>query len=248
MSPRLPLGCTRASIPSWPCPQCDHGRLAVSDKGLKVIEPAYSKAARSHPDWEPEWDVERFIALVKCSEKNCGEAVIIAGDTVIDEVEDDEHGWRLESFLRPRSIFPAPPIIVVPTETPSAIEKQLELAFQLFWSDLGACANRLRTSVERLLDDFKIAKTRVDAKQKKRFFIPLASRIDLFKKQMAAHGESLDALRHVGNLGTHSDVDRQSVLAAFDIYENALAEIYGQRTKKVTTLAKKIIKGKGKLA
>jgi hypothetical protein len=183
---------------------------------------------------------------MKCSDSSCGEIVIIAGDTKIDEVEDEEHGWRMESFLRPRSIFPAPPIIAIPKQTPSAVKQQLELAFQLFWSDLGASASRLRASVECLLDGFKIARYQIDAKKKKRFFKTLASRIELFKKHHA-HGEILDALRHVGNLGTHSDVGRQSVLAGFEIYENALAEIYGKRTQKVKTLTKLIIKTKGKL-
>ncbi len=235
------------SIPSWPCPHCSHGRLAVSENGLKVREPAYSKATHSHVEWEPEWTTERFIAVLKCSDNKCGELVIMAGDTEIVQEEDEETGLEYASNLHPRSIFPAPPIIAVPEETPRPVRKEVELAFQLFWSDLGASANRLRTSVERLLDDFGIAKTRIDIKSKKRVFRSLASRIDLFKKQEPTHGESLDALRHVGNLGTHSDVSRQSVLAGFAIYEDALAEIYGERSKKVANLTKKIIKGKGKL-
>jgi len=240
------------SIPSWPCPKCDHGRLLMSDKGLNIIEPAYSEEAHSHEAWEPDWTTQRFSLLMKCSDKKCGEIVVVSGDTeIVEEPDDDDngYGWTYVSHLRPQSIFPAPPIIVMPKETPDPVRKDIKLAFQLFWSDLGASASKLRTSVERLLDDFGIAKTRIDAKKKKRFFLSLASRIDRFKnhKQKPTHSEILDALRHVGNLGTHSDVDRQSVLAGFAIYEEALAEIYGKRTKKAATLAKKIIKGKGKL-
>jgi hypothetical protein len=98
-----------------------------------------------------------------------------------------------------------------------------------------------------LLDDFGIAKTRVDPKRKRRVFIPLASRIDIFKKKHPQHAEGLEALRQVGNLGTHSNVNRQSVLAGFEVYEEGLAEIYGMRPKKVAKLRKKLIKGWRKL-
>jgi len=214
---------------------------------MKIIEPFYSKAAHNHEAWEHDWVIERFLAVMKCSDPKCGEIVIVSGDTETVEDYDDELGHVASSQLRPQTVFPAPHIINIPKETPREVAKELKLAFQLFWSDLGASATRLRTSAERLLDDFGIAKTRIDMKRKKRVFITLASRIDIFKKKYPEHAESLEALRHVGNLGTHSNVSRQSVLAGFEVYEEGLAEIYGKRSKKVAKLRKKLIKGRGRL-
>jgi hypothetical protein len=125
------------------------------------------------------------------------------------------------------------------------VRKDINLAFQLYWSDLGASANRLRTSVERMLDTFGIPRS-VTVNNKKKFR-PLASRIDLFTQQKTQFKDSLDALRLVGNLGTHATIDRQSLLAAFSVFEDALAEIFGNRSKKAKDLTKKLIKGKGKL-
>jgi hypothetical protein len=237
----------QGALPAWPCPECKDGRLSATDKSVKVFEPAYSKAAHGHEAWDPDWVTQRFLAVLKCSNAKCGEIVIVSGDTEMVEDYDDEFGHVVTSQLRPQSVFPAPHIINIPEETPREISKELRLAFQLFWSDLGASATRLRTSAERLLDNFGIAKTRIDSKRKRRVFLALASRIEIFKKKNPEHAEGLEALRHVGNLGTHSNVSRQSILAGFEVYEEGLAEIYGRRSKKIAKLRKKLIKGRGKI-
>lgn len=125
-----------------------------------MVEPAYSKKDHSHDGWDFDWITERFIAVMKCSDTSCGEIVIVGGDTEIVEEFDEDIGHNVYSNLRPRSIFPGPPIIAISKETPASVRHEIELAFQLFWSDLGASASRLRTGVERLLDDFKVPRTR----------------------------------------------------------------------------------------
>jgi Domain of unknown function (DUF4145) len=232
---------TFSSLPAWQCPSCGRGRVI---SGTPVaIEPAYSAEAQSHDDCDPEQVVQRFTAVLRCNYPQCGEIVAVIGDI---KNLSDEYGSSFVSLLRPAAIFPAPHIINIPEETPQEVRKELVRAFQLFWGDLGASAMRIRTSVERLLDNFSVAKTTIN-QQKKRVYIPLASRIDIFSKNHPDHAEALTALRFVGNLGTHSDVAPQSVLAAFEVYEEALAEIYGRRSKKVARARKRLIKGKGKL-
>jgi hypothetical protein len=233
------------SFPLWPCPTCARGHMVSGEKSVRTVEPNYSKDARAHEAWEPEWITERFLAILKCDNKKCGELSIVAGETELVEEEDDEDGRVYVTHLIPRSIFPPTPIIDIPEETPRDVKKDIVLAFQLYWSDLGASANRLRTSIERILDHFEIPKT-ITSNKKKRFR-PLASRIDLFTEKNPAFKDSLNALRQVGNLGTHSTIDRQSLLAAFSILEDALAELFGKRSKKAKSLIKKLIKGKGKL-
>jgi hypothetical protein len=232
-------------LPQWTCPTCGKGKVVASDKSPTLIEPKYSKKGRQHNDWEPDWITERFVALLKCSNPDCGETILVTGDTLVVEVEDEEFGRSFQSQLRPHSVFPAPAIIDIPRETPREIANEIWKAFGLFWSDLGASASRLRTSVERMMDDFKIPKTLSTPQKKSKRFRTLASRIILFKAKMPTFGDHMDALRYVGNLGTHAEADRQSLLAGFAIYEDALAEIYGKRSKKAKTLTKKLIKGKG---
>jgi hypothetical protein len=115
----------------------------------------------------------------------------------------------------------------------------------MIWSDLGASGSRLRTSVELLLDDFKIP--REGKGTKKTYRLSLQDRINAFKAVDADYATTLDALRIVGNLGTHENELRRNVLLdAFEIYEDALSELYGNHKKKIEALRKKIIEKKGK--
>jgi hypothetical protein len=83
----------------------------------------------------------------------------------MEEVPDQELGWSWEPILRPRTMFPAPPIISIPDATPEPVVTAPKSSFGLFWMDLGAAASHLRTSVERLLDHFGVVKTRIIKKK-----------------------------------------------------------------------------------
>jgi uncharacterized protein DUF4145 len=232
-------------FPPFRCPTCQKGTLALIKDGLKVIESGRSKLAKSHDAWEPDWTDERFCGFLACSDTTCGELVIVSGDTVVVEEEDEEFGRHWESHLRPRSMFPAPHIIELVQEVPSAVKRELEQSFQLFWADLNAAANRIRTSLERALDEIGVKKYN---KTGKRVSLALATRISEFEKQ---HGNEFSAiftaLRHVGNLGTHANVSRLALLTAYEVYEHALSELFGKRKKKIAALSKKLVKSKGKM-
>ena len=162
------------------------------------------------------------------------------------------HDGRFAPCLRPRVMFPAPPIIFVPEEAPDEVREAMQASFALFWSDLGASATRLRTSVERLLDHFGVAKTwlvKKPAKPGKRVPYDLSARINRFVSATttAISGGTLHALRVVGNVGTHSNsLTRDALLDAYTLYEDALAELIGERSKKLAKLVKKIKSTKGR--
>ncbi|MNJ37918.1 hypothetical protein D3C77_327540 [compost metagenome] len=57
----------------------------------------------------------------------------------------------------------------------------------------------------------------------------------------------MTALRMVGNLGSHGDdVQREAILDAFEVFEDCLAELYGERTARLKQLKDKLITSKGK--
>lgn len=228
-------------IPAFTCPSCNKGTLTLHGKVVRD-EPGFSKAAHSHPDWEPDWAVERFSMVLRCSITKCGENVFAHGGTVIEQVRDEEHGWSLESLLRPTSMFPAPHIIRFPEGMPEPVKTELEIAFQIFWADAGACATKIRTSVERLMDYFGVAKfQRIKGKKLRR--LDLYTRIDRFIANTGAvvHQDHLHALRMVGNLGTHENkLTRTNLLEAFEVYEHALDELIGKKSKQIAKLAKKL--------
>lgn len=235
---------SRHLFPAFPCPRCEEGAMQFEPSSLKIVEPHYSSFAHGMDGWEPDWIEERFSATMLCTVSKCGEVVNISGDTVIAEVVDDNSDWSYEQQLRPKAVFPGLPIIFVHEDVPAEVSDEIEVSFSLFWMDLGACASRLRTSVERILDDFKIPAVKAGGG-----FLPLNDRIKEFKKIDPTHAETFDALRHVGNVGTHEDeLKREALLDAFEIYEDALDELFVKvkHKAKIDMLKKKIIAAKGK--
>jgi uncharacterized protein DUF4145 len=235
---------SRNAIPAFTCPHCKKGTLKADPKKIKVVEPPYSKKEHSDDAWEPDWIRERFVFAMQCSLASCGEVVIVAGDTQIDQVVQEDGGWGYEQMLRPRAMFPGPPIITLPSDLPSEVDSDVKAAFQLFWCDLDSSASRLRTSVERVLDHFKIPSSKAGGE-----YLTLSVRIQEFKKIDPDHADTFDALRYVGNVGTHvGELKREALLDAYEIYEDALDELFSKQKHKakIASLKKKLIAAKGK--
>ena len=98
-------------------------------------------------------------------------------------------------------------------------------------SGAAASTSRLRTSLERVLDDRGIPAFKA-GKNGKQVRLFLNERIDMFELSTndPESAESMQALRVVGNLGTHGDqVKLKDYLNLLDVYEDALTEIYMQK-------------------
>jgi hypothetical protein len=236
----------KGGFPRFPCTRCQKGEFTYRADKIVVLETTYSRLHRqSDPDWSPpDYIEERFTILMTCNNPTCGELMIVAGDTAIDQVVDDQTGdWNWETVFRPRSVFPGPGMIKIPKEVPQPIVDEVHLAFQFYWSHLGTSATRLRTSVERVLDHFNIP-----AKKASGGFLTLDARIKQFEKIDQGHAETFNALRFVGNLGTHQDeLTREALLDAFEVYEDALDELFSKakHKKRIDELKKKLIAAKG---
>jgi hypothetical protein len=144
---------------------------------------------------------------------------------------------RKDDILVPKGIYPAPAIITVPTATPRTVVVELDAAFALFWVDLSSCANKIRVSLERLLDSLGLPE-----------FPTLAKRIESTQGADKLRSEVFHALREVGNVGSHgSGVRREVVLTAFEIYEHQLDILFRPSPGlRIETLAKRIRATKGK--
>lgn len=237
---------SREAMPKFECPSCGNGRLTLDKESLSVKQPTYSLNNSKHPDWEPDWDIERFGLKLICDASDCGEVSHVLGDTTVAEYYDEDfNAWGFISLLRVRAFFPAPPIIAIPKEVPEAVRSEITKSFELFWTDLSSCANRLRISVELLLDHFKIPRSSIDKKGKS-MRLDLNARISSFEKTDPEHAPTLTALRMIGNLGSHGEeVNRTPLLDAFEIYEYALTELCGQRKARIEQLRQKLISSKG---
>jgi hypothetical protein len=131
-------------------------------------------------------------------------------------------------------------MIEIPKAVPADVREQLIKSFQLFWSDVESCANRIRASVERLLKHQRI-KAKKLARSGKRVSLSLHERIQLFEAKDKGLAENLMAVKWLGNAGSHtSPIQADDLLDGYEIMEHVLAEIYTLRTKNVTRLSKKI--------
>ncbi|MCX5580282.1 DUF4145 domain-containing protein [Kaistia terrae] len=235
------------ALPKWTCPQCESGSLLTMPDFPRWEETEYSKEEQDHQDSEPDWTVERFVALMKCEVATCGEIVVVGGDRqawMQDDYERNTQSW--ESILVCGYVRPAPNIIPISHNLPSECSKQLKKGFELYWVDKAAAANRLRIFVERLMDHFKVP-TKGKGKKVKVHTLDLSERIDEFDTMKPGHKDALDALRHVGDYGSHQgEADAQALLDCFELLEDALAELIDQKKAMLAAKAQKLIQNKGK--
>lgn len=238
------------TFPSWLCPTCQSGNLSLAKDGLKYSEPGYSKAARSEDPWEPDWIEERFSALLNCANTMCGEVVAVVGRTHHVEDHDwdkQEQHWARE--FQPTFLTPPPPVFPIPTECPEAVSDELRKAFALLWSDAGSCANRLRTAVEVLLTDRKVPGKRRSKKNRKWVRMDLHSRVEKFREKDSETAEYLLAIKWLGNVGSHTDLDALTVddlLNGFELFEHVIQLVYVKHERKMKKIAKTINSRKGR--
>lgn len=201
---------------------------------LQVVEPQFSKSIHKDSGWDPEWESERFSLIFMCDETACGETCFAIGETVVvEESLPEVDRYTYSRHLRPHAFFPSLCLFRIPEGVPYNISLEIKKSFALYWTDLNAAANRLRASVEKIL---KHQESLAEAQQLRSLSKPkkLITLIKQFGTDNAKNSEALNALRMIGNLGSHgSEVHREPLLNAYEMYEASLAELYGKRNKQL---------------
>ncbi len=230
-----------ARFPPWPCPACGRHSLHLKADSLALEETKDSREAHESQDWEPDWVTQRFVCLLVCQYRHCGEVSSVTGD--VSYVYQDDGRW--ERRFEPHFIEPAPDIFLIPKGCPKLTMQELRSAFSLFWSDPSAALNRTRTSVEFLLDAGKVQRR---ARSKRGDLRPLSlhQRIEKFLPKDAQTRSKMLAVKWLGNLGSHDKVTREQVLQAFELVEYILEVVVEKRPQRLDRLAKDINKRKGR--
>lgn len=146
----------------------------------------------------------------------------------------------------PVFFHPAPPLFRPPDECPGLVQDELKSAWPLFWVDASACANRLRGCIEVMLTEHGVPRSARD-KNGKMSRLRLHARIDRFRKKEPAIAVTLEAIKWLGNEGSHtSDLTKEALLDGVALLQYAMDELYARRTKRLERLATTLNKSKGR--
>jgi hypothetical protein len=212
-------------LPNWVCPSCKRGMLEIKDK-LQWTETAQSLQSHIHPEFDFDWVKLTIHGLLKCNNPRCSDTVILSANGHFDHYYDhDDHSGQesgLEIYYSP--IFTHPPlnIIPIPESVPEKVREMLTNSFALFFCDDNACGNRIRSTVEVMLDELKVP-TENDGK-----FISLSQRINKADKLDSSDKKKLTALRMLGNAATHGEgkLVRVDNLNAYKLLANVFGKLF----------------------
>ena len=180
----------------------------------------------------------------------CAEKVIVFGlfktEWSRGEVSEEYYGGEgYEPSYLLRYSIPVIPIIIPPPGTPESVKEAINSASELIWIDPGAAGNRLRYAVELLLTDRKVSRFTID-KDRKRVSIKTHDRIVSFKKSQPEAGEALEAVKWIGNAGSHEgSLTVHDVLDASGVLDHALWLVYGKDSQTLQRHIKSVIKARG---
>lgn len=78
--------------------------------------------------------------------------------------------------------------------------------------------------------------------------LKLHDRIVAYQEKDKEIGDSFMAIKMVGNLGSHEVhvQNRDTIFDVYDLYEDALSEVFGKRSKKMTKLKAELIATRGR--
>jgi hypothetical protein len=198
----------------WPhteCPICRIG--ALQPESLQGVSTELSRYEydQSHDSGDVRGS---FHGVLRCSFAQCRETVVVAGDYCggVDTYDDGRTGDF--HFFRLRYASPALDILVPPIGTPDAVLTAIKAAAHIVWIDPSAAANRLRLAIDDLLTHEGVK--RFVIKNHKRRRLTTHERITEFKRYDPQVGDVLEAVKWIGNAGSH---ERQ--LSATDVIDGA---------------------------
>jgi hypothetical protein len=151
---------TNFDFPSFPCPNCRTGHLQILKDTDAQRDSRNSLNVNPDEIEIPEDFIQRqFVCLAKCRSQDCGQIVSVAGHMSWEESEQPFPG-SLELVKNIDFMSPTPPMFDLPEVTPVDVSTHIKKSFNLYWVDRSACANRMRSAGEAILDSLTVPKTK----------------------------------------------------------------------------------------
>jgi hypothetical protein len=189
----------------WKCGVCGTGQLRTS---IDDDRPARSRKFKG------------FSCKMLCTNKQCQAEYAVAGrrgkfNRYSEEIGLEYEGGQCERRFMPLFFYPALFLFQVPESLPKVVYAALEEAFQLYWASPTACAGAIRTVVEVIMAEKGFTKG------------TLHQRIEAFGKSDPQNGKYLEAVKWIGNAGSHeTELLKTDVLDAFEMLVKVLSALY----------------------
>lgn len=236
------VGLEEHEFPDIYCPNCNN--VLTYQQGSLTEE----ETSKSQPNSKD------YIITCKYHCEYCNEPVIMMGYGYSENqfvIYDDPNFNKDLILYTPHSFIPTIHLFNIPSKCPLDVREQIIKSFSLFWHDIDSCVNKLRMSLELLMDSQRINKTETLSKGRRtKHQLTLHKRIELFKEKNQKVGELLEAIKWIGNKGSHANKKLivNEVIDAHDLLEHALNELYEPKIDALYDLAKEINKRKGCLS
>lgn len=228
------------------CPKCNIGILNINILNSKIIPGQEEMIMYNYPHGIDHV----FSGILTCKNNNCKNVISIIGNVLKDvhdvsQLQNEEYIEQYISIYYPKYFFPALKLIEISQNVPKEVAFQLNLSFSHFFNDLSSCSNRIRNSIELILDDLKAPKKFKDSKSNKmKEFKTLHHRIQNYQKKTRNKriANLLFAIKIIGNEGSHiGNVALDDVLDAYEFLESLLDFVYYKREKNIHQKASEIV-------
>ena len=231
-----------SNVPAYGCPHCEAGILQLDGK----LDSQVTEASKKDQEYgfDPDFVVLTFGGKLRCT--SCSEVVFVSGTGGVEiEHETDADGdWVSEwvEYHNPRFFYPPLKLVSCPEKTPYLVKEKIAAACESFFSQPDSCCNNIRAAAEEILTDLK-----VDLKTASGGFLRFSDRINKLPAEREGVKALFDAVRWLGNHGSHSGsvLTRSDALDAFEIMNLLLEELYSDSRLKAQELAKRINAAKG---
>lgn len=203
-------------IPEWKCPHCKSGKLVLNNENLHYHETPKSIAEHDEECWEPDWMDYRYTAIFTCN--NCNGQTYCCGKgyyTTWVSTDPEDPGYDEISFV-PTFFEPTLNLFEIPKDCPESISSVLISSFSVAWADLSSAGNKLRITVEKLIDEIYPDYTG-----------NLHDKIKKIEKIDPDRAKLLMSIKWLGNHASHDDKLEECDLAfAYQVIEYVLKDIY----------------------
>lgn len=233
--------------PTIHCPTCRTGTLEGIAGTFKFENTADTKALLKEDRAISEWEIDfKFSSLMRCNNRSCKEVISCLGTGYYDQAEDskfDEASGQyypyFHRYYRPEYFSKAIHIIELKNKYPTLIKKALEDSFKLFFCDSESCANKIRVTVEVLMDNLKVKTSVISNHRRKQ--LTLHARILEYRNKNEKLADLLLAIKWIGNSGSHNTkISKDDTLDAYRILEYVLIKLFENDELELIKIANQI--------